>query len=179
MQSHVEGKPLLPLQIGFCARAAVNAVDLAAAGLDGPHDLFEGQYGYFPLFEGDWDLAPVWRDLGTRWRIAELSHKPFPTGRATHGGLDGILQLQARHGIVAAEVAEVAVIAPPLIARLVGRPDIPAPAVNYARLCMAYVGAIALARGTVVLEDFAPERLDDAALHALAARIPVVGECNP
>ncbi|HUA56214.1 MAG TPA: MmgE/PrpD family protein, partial [Candidatus Sulfotelmatobacter sp.] len=121
MQSHVEGKPLLPLQIGFAARAAVNAVDLAAAGLDGPRDLFEGKYGYLRLFEGAWDLEPVWRDLGRCWRIAELSHKPFPTGRATHGGLDGILQLQARHGFAAADVDAVRVIAPPLIHQLVGR----------------------------------------------------------
>jgi 2-methylcitrate dehydratase PrpD len=179
MQSHVEGKPLLPLQIGFAARAAVNAVDLAAAGLDGPRDVFEGKYGYLRLFEGDWDLAPVWRDLGRRWRIAELSHKPFPTGRATHGGLDGILQLRARHGFAAADVDTVRVIAPPLIHQLVGRPDRPDPPVNYARLCMAFVGALALTRGTVALEDFAAERLVDPALHALAARIAVVIDDNP
>ena len=179
MQSHVEGKPLLPLQIGFCARAALNAVDLAAAGLDGPRDLFEGRFGYFPLFEGDWDLAPLWRDLGRRWHVTELSHKPFPTGRATHGGLDGILQLQARHGFSADEVDRVAVIGPPLIAQLVGRPDRVAPPVNYARLCMAYVGAVALLRGTVVLEDFSADRLDDPAVHALAARIAMVVDGNP
>ena len=179
MQSHVEGKPLLPLQIGFAARAAVNAVDLAAAGLDGPRDLFEGRYGYLRLFEGEWDLAPVWRDLGRRWRIAELSHKPFPTGRATHGGLDGMLQLQARHGFTAADVAAVQVIAPPLIHQLVGRPDRPDPPVNYARLCLPFVGALALTRGTVALDDFTAERLADPALHALAARIAVVVDDNP
>ena len=179
MQSHVEGKPLLPLQIGFAARAAVNAVDLAAAGLDGPRDLFEGKYGYLRLFEGAWDLEPVWRDLGRCWRIAELSHKPFPTGRATHGGLDGILQLQARHGFAAADVAAVRVVAPPLIHQLVGRPDRRDPPVNYARLCMAFVGALALTRGTVELDDFSARRLADPALHALAARIAVVIDDNP
>ncbi len=179
MQSHVEGKPLLPMQVGFCARAAVNAVDLAAAGLEGPHDVFEGKYGYFRLFEGEWDLEPVWRDLGRRWRIAELSHKPFPSGRATHGGIDGIVQLAARHKFAAADVARVAVIAPPLIHQLVGRPDRPDPAINYARLCMAFVGAIALARGTVVLDDFAPASLADPALHALAQRITVEIDGNP
>jgi 2-methylcitrate dehydratase PrpD len=179
MQSHVEGKPLLPMQIGFCARAALNAVDLAAGGLEGPRDLFEGKYGYFPLFEGAWDLAPVWRDLGRRWRIAELSHKPFPTGRAAHGGLDGILQLRARHGLAAAEIERVTIMAPPLISQLVGRPARVAPPVNYARLCMAHVGAVALLRGTVALDDFSSERLDDPAVHALAARIDVVVDGNP
>jgi aconitate decarboxylase len=179
MQSHVEGKPLLPLQIGFCARAAVQAVDLAAAGLEGPRDVFEGRYGYFRLFEGDWDLAPVWAELGRRWRIAELSHKPFPSGRATHGGLDGILQLMARHGIAAPAVERVRVIAPPLIGQLVGRPDRPDPPVTYARLCMAYVGAVALTHGAVTLEDFTASRLVDPDVHALAARIAVEDDGNP
>jgi aconitate decarboxylase len=179
MQSHVEGKPLLPMQIGFAARAALDAIDLACAGLDGPRDLFEGKYGYFRLFEGAWDLAPLYRELGTRWFITELSHKPFPTGRAAHGGLDGILRLKAQHGFDARDVESVAVIGPPLISELVGRPDRPDPPVNYARLCMAFVGAIALQRGTVLLEDFTPERLRDPSLHALAARIRMVVDGNP
>jgi 2-methylcitrate dehydratase PrpD len=179
MQAHVEGKPLLPLQIGFAARAAIEAVDLAAAGLEGPRDVFEGRYGYFPLFEGDWDLAPVWAALGRSWRIAELSHKPFPSGRATHGGVDGILTLMARHGVTAAEVDHVSVVAPPLIGQLVGRPDRPDPPVTYARLCMAYVGAVALLRGAVTLEDFTPSRLFDHRAHALARHIRVEDDGNP
>jgi 2-methylcitrate dehydratase PrpD len=179
MQSHVEGKPLLPMQIGFAARAALDAVDLAAAGLEGPRDLFEGKYGYFRLFEGEWDLEPLYRGLGARWLVAELSHKPFPTGRAAHGGLDGILQLKARHGFDARDVESVRVIGPPLISELVGRPDRPDPPINYARLCMAFVGAIALQRGTVELGDFTPERLRDSTLHALAARIRMVVDGNP
>jgi 2-methylcitrate dehydratase PrpD len=179
MQSHAEGKPLLPMQVGFCARAAVTAIDLAAAGLEGPHDVFEGIYGYLPLFEGAWDLEPVWHDLGRSWRIAELSHKPFPAGRATHGGIDGILQLRARHGFGVDDVDSVAVIGPPLLSRLVARPDKPAPSPNYARLCMAYVGAVALLRGGVDLDDFDPDRLNDPAIHALAQRIRMEVDDNP
>jgi aconitate decarboxylase len=179
MQSHVEGKPLLPMQIGFSARAAVNAVDLAIAGLDGPRDLFEGRFGYLRLFEGDWDLAPVWAALGKTWRITELSHKPFPTGRATHGGIDGMLRLRARHAIDPARIARVVVHAPPLIHQLVGRPYRRDAAINYARLCLAHVGAIALLRGTVTFDDFAPGRLDAADVDALAPRIRVEIDGNP
>ena len=51
MQAHVEGTPALGLQIGFNARAAINAVDAAEAGLAGPHDVLTGPFGYFALFE--------------------------------------------------------------------------------------------------------------------------------
>jgi 2-methylcitrate dehydratase PrpD len=179
MQSHVEGKPLLPMQMGFCTRAAVNAVDLAAAGLDGPRDLFEGKFGYLRLFEGAWDLAPVWDALGKHWRITALSHKPFPTGRATHGGIDGMLRLRARHAIDPARITAVVVHAPPLIHQLVGRPYRRDAAINYARLCLAHVGAIALLRGTVTFDDFAPGRLDGVDVDALAPRIRLAPDGNP
>lgn len=94
MQSHVEGGPALALQMAFAAAAAIRAADLAQAGFPGPHDILEGPFGYFPLYEGAWDLEPVWAELGRVWRMTQVSHKPFPSGRATHGGLDGILQLQ-------------------------------------------------------------------------------------
>ena len=179
MQSHVEGGPALALQMGFAAGAAVRAVDLARAGLPGPHDVLEGPFGYFRLFEGEWDLEPVWAELGTVWRITQLSHKPFPTGRAAHGGLDGILQLRAAHGLRADDVARLTLAAPPLIHQLVGRSAKPGMDVTYARLCFQYVGALALLNGGVDIGDFSPERLADSRVHDLARRIELVADGNP
>lgn len=179
MQSHVEGGPALALQMGFAAGAAVRAVDLARAGLPGPHDVLEGPFGYFRLYEGEWDLEPVWAELGTVWRITQLSHKPFPTGRAAHGGLDGILQLRTVHGLQADDVARLTLAAPPLIHQLVGRPAKPGMDVTYARLCFQYVGALALLNGRVDVGDFSPERLVDPRVHDLAQCIELVPDGNP
>ena len=179
MQSHVEGGPALALQMGFAAGAAVRAVDLARTGIPGPHDVLEGPFGYFRLYEGDWNLEPVWAELGTVWRITQISHKPFPTGRAAHGGLDGILQLRATHGLQADDVARLTLAAPPLIHQLVGRPAKPDMDVTYARLCFPYVGALALLHGGVDVGDFSPQRLTDARLHDLARRIELVADGNP
>ena len=49
MQAHVEASIALPLQIANASRAAITAVDLAKAGMDGPHDALEGPFGYFKL----------------------------------------------------------------------------------------------------------------------------------
>ena len=179
MQSHVEGGPALALQMGFAAGAAVRAVDLARAGMPGPHDVLEGPFGYFRLYEGEWDLEPVWAELGTVWRITQLSHKPFPTGRAAHGGLDGILQLRAAHGLQADDVTRLTLAAPPLIHQLVGRPTKPGMDVTYARLCFQYVGALALRNGGVDIGDFSPERLADPRLHNLARRLELAADGNP
>ncbi|MSO76912.1 MAG: MmgE/PrpD family protein [Alphaproteobacteria bacterium] len=173
MQAHLEGAPVLAMQIGFNARNAIVACDLAAAGMGGPHDVLEGPFGYYTLIEAGGDLAPPLAELGRVWRVSELSHKPFPCGRATHGGVTGILRLKAEHAIDQDTVTAVRLIAPPLIHRLVARPDMSDPPAHYARLCMAYVAAVALERGTVELADFLPHRLGDPTLHNLAARIGV------
>jgi len=179
MQPHAEGNALLPMQIGFNAQSAVRSFDLAVAGVSGPRDIFEGRYGYFPLFEGSWDLRPIWDVLGRDWRACEMSHKPWPAGRATHGGIEGILTLRERHGFAAGDVRQVRVIVPPLTHRLVARPDVPAPNAFYARLCMAFVGATALRHGTVDIEHCRGDALTDPATHELARLIVTEIDDNP
>ena len=180
LQPHVEGSPLLALQIGFAARAAVTSVDLARAGVSGPREVLEGRYGYFRLFEGGaYDVKPALGDLGRVWRVAELAHKPFPSGRLTHGVVDGLLTLQAAHGFAAADVTRVVARVPPLVLRLVARPDVPAPAPSYARLCLPFVAATALLQGGVDVPDFRGDRLTDPRTHALAARVEVASDGNP
>jgi 2-methylcitrate dehydratase PrpD len=49
----------------------------------------------------------------------------------------------------------------------------------WARLCLPWLGAVVLTRGTVGLADFAPDRLSDPALLALADRIRVEADDNP
>jgi 2-methylcitrate dehydratase PrpD len=124
-------------------------------------------------------VKPVLEAFGRDWRIAELSHKPFPSGRLTHGVVDVLLQLRAHQGITAADVARVTAGVPPLVARLVGRPDVPAPGANYARLCLPFVAATALLRGRVDVPDFRGDALTAADAHELAGRIHVVVDGNP
>jgi 2-methylcitrate dehydratase PrpD len=184
MQAHTEGSPMLALQVGLASRAAVCALDLALAGFSGPHDVLEGPFGYFELFDAP--LAPrraavqaLFERFGRDWRIAELSHKPFPTGRAAHGALDGVITLQREHGFNAVDVAEVKLAAPPLILRLVGRPAKPGMDVNYTRLCLGYLVATWLLQGRVGLADFDRAALDDPERLALAQCVVAVpNDCN-
>jgi aconitate decarboxylase len=183
MQAHVEGSPMLPLQVGMASRAALMASDLAGAGFNGPRDVIEGQFGYFNLFDAPLAprLAQVQKEfdqLGHVWRITQISHKPFPTGRAAQGALDGITSLQSQHGFVAADVARVELAAPPLILRLVGRPLKDNMDVNYARLCLPYLVATALLRPTATaskaaidLNDFSEPAMSNVHVKALAQRV--------
>jgi 2-methylcitrate dehydratase PrpD len=179
MQAHVEGTVVVPMQVAFNARAALQTCDLAATGLMGPRDVFEGPYGYLRLFEGSWDLQPTWDALGQRWLVSELSHKPFPAGRAGHGGIEGLAALREQHGFAADDVASVNVIGPPLLKRLCGRPDRAEPNANYARLCMAFIGAKVLLHGTIDLAHYRGAELTDPLTHELARRITMQDDDNP
>jgi len=179
MQAHTEGSPILPAQVAFNARAALQSCELAKLPFAAAESVFEGAFGYFALFEGDFALEPVLQSLGRSWRIAEFSHKPFPAGRATHGGIEGVMELQRRHGFAAADVATVEVAAPPLIVRLVGRPPRPDKGASYARLCLAYAVARVLLTGAIDLADFRGPVLTDPSTHDLARRVRLVDDGNP
>ena len=170
MQAHEEGKPTLPVQLGAAARAGLVAADLAESGMPAPSEALEGRHGYFPLFETAFDTAAAGRRVGTVWRVTELSHKPYPTGRATHGGIEAVLRLRSR-GVRPDNLVRMTLSAPPLIHHLVVRPAREAMAPSYARLCFAYTGAVALACGRVGIEHFTDDELRRNAYLSLASRI--------
>ncbi len=170
MQAHVEGSLALPLQVAAAARAAVTAVDLVKAGLPGPHDALTGPFGYFPLFDRG-DPAPVMATLGSVWRIAEISVKPWPSGRASHATLGALAGLS---DIVAIEAR-----VPPLIARLVGRPWQPDMTTAYARLCLPFLVALMISDGRIDPRRFTPANFADPALQAIGARLTIIVDDNP
>ena len=179
MQPHIEGSPLLAMQIGFSARNAIVGCDMARDGFTGPRNVLEGPYGYFPLFEPDHDAAATIAEIGKIWRITEVSHKPFPSGRATHGIVDGVLRLRRQNGFGAEEISTVVARVPPLILQLVGRPTTAATSVNYARLCAQFVTARALLTDNVDLSDFQTEALRDRRTLEHAKRIFLEPDGNP
>lgn len=165
MQAHVEASVALPLQIGNAARAAITAVDLVKAGMDGPHDVLEGPFGYHALIE-PLDLSRYTPTLGQVWRISEVSTKPFPSGRASHGVLGALQEL---HG---ADVARITLHAPPLIHRLVGRPYQPDAPMSYNRLCLPFLAPLILRDGMI------DPRLTETD-PVLAGRTEVIVDGNP
>lgn len=169
MQAHEEGKPTLPLQLANAARGGLVAADLAAAGMPAPAEALEGPYGYFSLFERRTDSRGLAEALGRPWRVAELSHKPFPSGRASHGGISALLQLR-KEGLTPGNLLNAELAAPPLIHQLVVRPAKTNMDLNYARLCFPYLGALALTCGAVNLEHFEDRLLNDPDILKLARR---------
>ena len=173
MQAHTEGSSLLALQMGFNARNTFVACDLAARGFEGPKNVLEGRFGYFTLFETSGSPQRVAQDLGRRWFITELAHKPFPSGRATHGILEACLELRRQPGFRASLIDRVTARVPPLVHHLVGRPPLPEMSDSYARLCASYVAAYALLEGRITAQDFTRQAYQNAQTQQLAQRIVI------
>ena len=179
MQAHTEGSSLLAMQVGFNARNAIIACDMALAGIPATRHVIEGPFGYLALFEGEHEIERVLPAVGHTWRIQEIAHKPYPSGRATHGVVDACLELQRKHGFSAADVVGIKAWVPSLTQRLVGRPVTANMTSNYARLCARYVIARALRGGTLDIEDFEPPALGDRDTFAMAQRIDIECDQNP
>ena len=166
MQAHVEASIALPLQIGRAAQAAVQAVDLVKAGMNGPHDVLEGAFGYSNLIEPI-DLLRYTPTLGQVWRISEISIKPFPSGRASHGALGALQEMK----LALDDVENIELFAPPLIHRLVGRPFQPGASMSYNRLCLAFLAPLMLRDGHI------DPRLDET-IPSLAEKVMVTLDGN-
>ena len=179
MQAHREGSPLLPLQASFNAKAAWQSCELAHSQLSTLDRPLTGEFGYLRLFEGEFDVEPLLEATGRTRHIDKFSHKPFPSGRATHGGIEGLMRLIQTHQLTADAIQEVVVIGPPLINQLVNRPCVPEPSANYARLCMPFVLAKILQHGELKPAHYRREALTDPKTHQLASKVRMQEDNNP
>lgn len=181
LQPHVEGSPLLGMQVGFNSRAAIASCDFAREGILGPIDVLTGKYGYFRLFEHEkFDVEHGIRELEAHFQMERMSHKPFPSGRLTHGAIDGLHQLLTKYKFDPDEIESITCTVPELVNRLVGRPDIPKPAPNYAKLCLPFVAGTYLTHRKVDVEHFiGDEMLNNPKTHGYAAKVTIIQDDNP
>lgn len=162
MQAHVEGSPTLALQIALNARGALTCWDLARCGFPAPQDMLEGQFGYLPLIEGQFDTGPSLAALERgEAQIVQVSHKVFPTGGAAHAAQDMLIELRDRENLSLEDVAAIELQAPPLVRRLVGRDWKENMGTSHARLCLPYLLGTTLIEGRVGLDAYAAKKLVD------------------
>ena len=178
-QAHTEGTSIMGLLAGFAARNGMLGCDLAEQGIQGPTNILAGPYGYWNLYEGQYNYEEIWKDIGKRYRITELAQKPYPSGRPTHLGVDAALALMGQHDISIADVDKAVCAMSPTVTRLVGRPFVADATPNYAKLCTAYCVASTLSSGSLTQTDFSPSALKRKHVCELARNIDIIADDNP
>src|SRR5258707_106413 len=67
---------------GLMAAAAITAASLAREGFSGPKQAYEGKYGLYSCFIGEYaagvNLAAITDSLGSRWECTRTSIKLYP-----------------------------------------------------------------------------------------------------
>lgn len=166
----------------FPAQAAVQAVLLAQAGVRGFEQPLEGRAGFYALYAGgEFDPDKLLAPLDQPFWIEQLTFKPWPSCRGTHPFIEMALDLRARHGLTAPDIAGIEIQIDGVQQMLVepaARKAAPANAID-AKFSIPFTLALALARGRVGLDDFSAADLGDADLLALAARVQPQVAANP
>ena len=103
-QCILDGALTKRLQAGQAASAGVFAAVLAQTGFTGAHNIFNGRFGFFELYQPNGhDASLLLRDLGNVFCGEALSYKPYPCGRPLHAAIDAALAARAALGITAAD----------------------------------------------------------------------------
>lgn len=163
--------PMRGVREGLVARAAVESALLAKAGAKAFAEPIEGKAGFFAVYGGGPPGDALFDGLGERFLGDQVSFKPWPACRGTHPYIEAALALRDELDLEAIERIE-AETGP--IQEMLIRPQpvkaAPTRAIE-AKFSIPWCVATALVDGEVTLASFLPERIDDAATRALAAKV--------
>lgn len=166
------------LHAGAAAQAGIRAAFLAESGFLGPATVIEGHHGFYRAFAPSKtpDFAPLLDGLGENWILETLAFKPYACGTMTQPFVDCAIAL-AKQGVAAddivsleCEVGEGTVhrLWEPLVLKQ-------APPNAYAaKFSTPYCIAVGFMDGGAGLGQFTEERVAEASVRALAAKVSYV-----
>jgi len=162
------------LAFGNVCRNAVVAVDLAREGIQGPHPIFEGEFGFFNQLSGEFDLDPgTFGENG--YKITETYVKYYPVEYHAQAAVNCVFSIQERTDFAWEDIdrienetyeAAVSIIAD----EEKWRPETRETADH----SMPYCIARAFIDGEMGLDQFAPAKLSDPEVRSLMDRIEIV-----
>ena len=158
-----------PLHAGRAAEAGVLAALGAAKGVTGVHDMLEGEVGFGAAMSVNPDWARATSGLGTHYNITQVTFKNHGCCGHTFPALDAVIELKNKHKLVPKDIARIR------ISTYQGGLDVVnnyKPEGDYqAKFSLPYVTAHALIHGSVRLNAFGPDRLNDTQLRTLMAKV--------
>jgi len=150
---------------GWGAMAGVSATYLAAAGFTGAPAI---------TVEAD-EVAELWSDLGSNWRIFEQYFKPHPVCRWAQPAVEAALKLCRTHSLASTDIARVEISTFHEARRL----DTPLPTTTeQAQYSLPFPTAAAIVRGQLGVEEVTGDAFDDPEIRRLSTATSVT-ESDP
>lgn len=161
---------------GHAAQSGLYSALLAQDGYTGILDVLENEYGgYCTTFSPRYDLTGVAEGLGTRWEALTVGFKPYSANGSCHPTIELLADLKREHCFSAEEVESITVHTSTATYAHVGWPYEP-DSVTTAQMNLSYIAAVVVTDGEAFVDQFAPDRLADPALLALARRVEVIAD---
>lgn len=158
-----------PLHAGHAAEAGALAALAAGAGFTGALDILDGAAGFGAAMSDGPDWTAVFDDLGEVFHTTAITVKNHACCGHTFAAIDGALELRARHGIAAQDVARIDVSTYRTAIEVAGNP---APSTEFeAKFSIPYCVAVALDTGSARLAAFDDSVRADSGLRDLTARV--------
>ncbi len=173
-QNLIERVHSFKLGQGLSAQRGIFSVKLAQKGFTGVKDPLIGNLGYFDLFSPDYQPEVLTRNLGQKFYL-EVTFKPYPSCRGTHGAIDCSLEIINTHDIAAKDIDEVTIIIPeesypPIIREPFAMGTVPHVDAIFS---LPYTVACALLRRGVRVEHFTDEAISDPAIAELTKKVKI------
>jgi 2-methylcitrate dehydratase len=156
------------------ARNAVFAAYLARRGMEGPSNIFEGQFGFWELVSGPFDFGALGGDGTEPYRIMDSSLKSLPVEYNSMTAIEAAIQLRGRIP-QDDEIAKIQIETfDACIEMIAGDADKWHPTTREtADHSLPYAVAIALLDGEVTGDSFEDKRIADPRLFELMQRVAV------
>ena len=154
--------------MGNAARGGLLAALFAERGYDAAPRAIEGPLGWARAMGDEPVLDELLGGLGERWELLKNTYKPYPAGIVMHAIIDACLDLRARHGIKAADIASVTVSGDKL---LLARGDRPVRNEKDARVSIHYSVAAPFLWGAFGIGELEPAKVMSPEAVALRAKV--------
>ncbi len=160
-----------PMHAAHAAEVGVTLAFAAEKGVTGAVDILEGPRGFGAAMSKDVDWQAAVDDLGKSFTIERMTFKNHAACGHAHAAVDGVLALRAKHGIRPEQVKRIRCGTFAKAVEIVGNPD--PKTVFEAKFSLPYCAAVALMTGSVRTDAFRTDRLGDATLRRLIAKVEV------
>ena len=169
-----DGSMTKRLHPGKAAHDGMLAALLAAEGFTGPARVLEGRDGFFRAYGDGAEPERLVVGLGETWHITRTARKFYACCAHTHASMDAVQGIVREHGLAVADIERIdvrlATMAAYQVAEPLARKQAPR-GVLEAQMSLPYSLAVVLLDGRAFPAQFAPARIADPAVRALAQRI--------
>jgi 2-methylcitrate dehydratase PrpD len=163
-----------PLHGGHAADAGAMSALAASAGVTGALDIIEGDVGFGNAMSVKPDWKKALKDLGVDYHITRVTFKNHGCCGHNFAAIDGALHLKQLHGLSAGDISKVKVESYKAGLDIVGNFE---PEGEYqAKFSLPYTVSHALVHGSVRLNAFLPERIQDREVRALMPKFEIIAD---